>query len=88
MVKLRLKRTGKKFYATYKIVAADARAPRDGKFIEELGYYDPNSKKLHLNYELVEKHLLQGAKPTETVRNLLKQNDFYKNYSLKTTTKK
>ncbi|MDD1371816.1 30S ribosomal protein S16 [Metamycoplasma hyosynoviae] len=88
MVKLRLKRAGKKFYATYKIVAADARAPRDGKFIEELGYYDPNSKKLHLNYELVEKHLSQGAKPTETVRNLLKQNDFYKNYSLKTTAKK
>ena len=71
MVKLRLKRVGKKFHATYKIVASDVRAPRDGKFIEELGNYDPHSKKLNLN---------QGAKPTDTVRNLLKINNFYANY--------
>lgn len=80
MVKLRLKRTGKKFYATYKIVAADARSPRDGKFIEELGYYYPNSKKLVLNKELIIKHLNNGAKPSDTVRNLLKQDNFYADY--------
>ena len=87
MVKLRLKRTGKKFYATYKIVAADARAPRDGKFIEELGNYDPNSKKLNLNYELISKYLDEGAKPTDTVRNLLKIDNFYQTYTIKNNKK-
>jgi ribosomal protein S16 len=87
MVKLRLKRTGKKFYATYKIVAADARAPRDGKFIEELGNYDPNSKKLNLNYELISKYLDEGAKPTDTVRNLLKTDNFYQTYTIKNSKK-
>ncbi|ENY54080.1 30S ribosomal protein S16 [Metamycoplasma alkalescens] len=80
MVKIRLKRTGKKFHATYKIVAADARAPRDGKFIDVLGHYDPHTKKLVLNEELTTKYLDNGAKPTETIRTLLKKNDFYKNY--------
>ncbi|MBN4089736.1 30S ribosomal protein S16 [Mycoplasma enhydrae] len=80
MVKLRLKRTGKKFHAIYKVVASDARAPRDGKFIDELGHYDPHTKKLVLNEELTTKYLDNGAKPTDTVRTLLKRNDFYKNY--------
>ncbi|ACF07153.1 ribosomal protein S16 [Metamycoplasma arthritidis] len=80
MVKLRLKRVGKKFHAQYKIVAADARSPRDGKFIEELGHYDPHAKKLTLNKELLTKYLDQGAKPTDTVRTLLKQEQFYSNY--------
>ncbi|SYV97978.1 30S ribosomal protein S16, partial [Mycoplasmopsis edwardii] len=55
MVKIRLKRMGSKFRPVYKIVAADARAPRDGKFIEALGHYNPNSKELVLNRELVDK---------------------------------
>ncbi|TPR53386.1 30S ribosomal protein S16 [Metamycoplasma neophronis] len=80
MVKLRLKRTGKKFHATYKIVASDARSPRDGRFIEELGHYDPHAKALHLNKELVTKYLNEGAKPTDTVRTLLKQDNFYADY--------
>ncbi|WP_330463641.1 30S ribosomal protein S16 [Metamycoplasma gateae] len=80
MVKLRLKRTGKKFHATYKVVASDARAPRDGKFIDELGHYDPHTKQLFLNEELTTTYLNNGAKPTETVRTLLKRNDFYKKY--------
>ena len=88
MVKLRLKRTGKKFYATYKIVASDERAPRDGKFIEELGNYDSHTKKLNINYELVTKYLDQGAKPSETVRNLLKVNDFYAKYKASKISKK
>ncbi|AKF40845.1 30S ribosomal protein S16 [Mycoplasmopsis canis UFG4] len=73
MVKIRLRRMGSKFRPVYKIVAADARAPRDGKFIEALGHYNPNSKELVLNKELVEKWLSQGAKPTDTVANLLKK---------------
>ncbi|WBP84025.1 30S ribosomal protein S16 [Mycoplasmopsis edwardii] len=73
MVKIRLKRMGSKFRPVYKIVAADARAPRDGKFIEALGHYNPNSKELVLNRELVDKWLSQGAKPTDTVANLLKK---------------
>ncbi|AWX69245.1 30S ribosomal protein S16 [[Mycoplasma] anseris] len=80
MVKLRLKRTGKKFNACYKVVAADARAPRDGRFIAELGHYNPHDKKLVLNYELVSKYLDEGAKPTETVRTLLKKDNFYAKY--------
>ena len=88
MVKLRLKRVGKKFHAAYKIVASDVRAPRDGKFIEELGNYDPHSKKLNLNYELVTTYLNQGAKPTDTVRNLLKIDNFYANYVSAKNTKK
>ncbi|WP_369086089.1 30S ribosomal protein S16 [Metamycoplasma spumans] len=80
MVKLRLKRTGKKFHATYKIVASDARSPRDGRFIEELGHYDPHAKALYLNKELTTKYLNEGAKPTDTVRTLLKQDNFYSEY--------
>jgi small subunit ribosomal protein S16 len=49
MVKLRLKRTGKKFSAFYRIVAADARAPRDGRFIEQIGYFNPHSKELKID---------------------------------------
>ncbi|QKT05158.1 30S ribosomal protein S16 [Mycoplasma sp. OR1901] len=72
MVKLRLKRMGSKFRPVYKIVAADARAPRDGKFIEALGHYNPSTKELVLNKEATAKWLSQGAKPTLTVANLLK----------------
>ncbi|MBN4083699.1 30S ribosomal protein S16 [Mycoplasma sp. CSL10137] len=72
MVKLRLKRMGSKFRPVYKIVAADARAPRDGKFIEALGHYNPSTKELVLNKEATDKWIKQGAKPTLTVANLLK----------------
>jgi len=72
MVKIRLKRMGKKKKAFYRIVAADARAPRDGKFIEQIGYYDPHSKDLKINKELAFKWLNDGAKPTEIVRKLFK----------------
>ncbi len=82
MVKLRLKRMGNKFNAFYRIVAADARAPRDGRFIEELGYFNPLSEELKLNKELITKWLDNGAQPTDTVRNLLKQEKFWEEYSL------
>ncbi|MGZ9755998.1 30S ribosomal protein S16 [Mycoplasma sp. 394] len=72
MVKIRLKRMGSKFKPVYKIVAADARAPRDGRFIEALGHYNPSTKEFVLNKEATVKWLNQGAKPTDTVANLLK----------------
>ncbi|QNM93619.1 30S ribosomal protein S16 [Mycoplasma sp. Pen4] len=72
MVKIRLKRMGDKFRPVYKIVAADSRAPRDGKFIEALGHYNPISKEFVLNKELTAKWIAQGAQPTITVANLFK----------------
>ncbi|MGL4252240.1 MAG: 30S ribosomal protein S16 [Metamycoplasmataceae bacterium] len=82
MVKLRLKRMGNKFNAFYRVVAADARAPRDGRFIEELGYFNPLSEELKLDKELVFKWLNDGAQPTQTVKNLLKQDKIWAEYVL------
>ncbi len=71
-VKIRLARRGRKNLAMYRIVAADARAPRDGRFIKKLGTYDPH--KAPAEVQLQEKRILewldQGAQPTETVRSL------------------
>ncbi len=78
MVKLRLKRTGSKFNAKYQIVAANAQAPRDGRFIEKIGYYNPQTKELVINEELKNKFLKQGAQPTDTVKTL------FKKYAIKT----
>lgn len=73
MVKLRLKRMGKKGRPFYRIVAADSRSPRDGRFIEEIGTYNPVSEenKVSLNKELALKWLKNGAAPTDTVRSIL-----------------
>ena len=73
-VKIRLKRMGKKRKPFYRIVAADSRAPRDGRFIEEIGTYDPNQEpaEVHVNEELAKKWLNNGAQPTETVSRLFK----------------
>ncbi|KKB26761.1 SSU ribosomal protein S16p [Mycoplasmopsis meleagridis] len=73
MVKIRLKRLGSKFNACYKIVVADSRAPRDGKFIEALGNYNPRSKEFTLNEEAAKKWIDNGAQVTETVYNLLRK---------------
>ena len=72
-VKMRLKRLGSKKNPFYRIVVADERAPRDGRFIEELGYYNPLSKELKLNNEKAVDWLKKGVQPTETVRSLLKK---------------
>ncbi len=74
-VKLRLRRMGAKKRPVYRIVAADSRSPRDGRFIEIVGTYNPISEpaEIKLNEELVMKWLRNGAQPTETVRNLLKK---------------
>lgn len=81
MVKLRLKRMGSKFNAFYRIVAADSRAPRDGRFIEEVGYYNPHSKEINIQKELVFKWLNDGAQPTDVVKNLLKKENIWLEYS-------
>ena len=73
MVKIRLTRTGKTHSASYRIVVADQRSPRDGRFIEALGYYNPTSKELKVDAEAAKKWLGNGAQPTETVKSLLKK---------------
>lgn len=76
MVKIRLKRMGANKKPFYRIVVADSRSPRDGRFIEELGYYNPVSepKVVKINDEKAIKWLSVGAQPTETVKNLFKKN--------------
>ena len=72
-VKIRLARKGKKRYAYYHIVAADSRAPRDGKYIERLGSYNPNTHPatVELDFDKALTWLNNGAQPTETCRNIL-----------------
>ena len=74
-VKIRLSRQGKKGYAFYHIVAADSRAPRDGKYIERLGSYNPNTypATIELDFDKALTWLNNGAQPTETCRNILSQ---------------
>lgn len=73
-VKIRLKRMGQKKNALYRIVVSDSRSPRDGKFIEEIGTYNPNTdpSEFKVNEELAKKWLTNGAKPTEVVGKILK----------------
>ena len=75
MVKIRLRRMGAKKAPYYRIVVADSRSPRDGRFIEELGTYDPmaDGEKLTVNQERVQYWIANGAQPTDTVRGLMKK---------------
>ena len=77
MVKLRLKRFGRRNRPFYRVNAIDSRAPRDGKSIEELGWYDPHAadpnQKFHVNQERVQYWLGNGAKASKTVSALLKK---------------
>ncbi|MDR1573009.1 MAG: 30S ribosomal protein S16 [Clostridiales Family XIII bacterium] len=74
-VKIRLRRMGAHKRPFYRIVVADARSPRDGRFIEELGYYNPltDPADVKINVEKAKKWISTGAKPTDTVRGLLKK---------------
>ncbi len=74
-VKLRLKRMGAKKAPFYRVVAADSRYPRDGRFIETIGYYNPTKSpaEVKIDSELALKWLNNGAQPSDTVRNLLSQ---------------
>ena len=75
MVKMRLRRMGAKKAPFYRVVVADSRYPRDGRFIEEVGYYNPltNPAEVKINAEVAKKWLANGAQPTETVKDLLKK---------------
>ena len=75
MVKIRLRRVGAKKAPFYRIVVADSRAPRDGRFIEEIGTYDPSAEgdKLKVNLDRVKYWISNGAQPTDTVRGLIKK---------------
>ena len=75
MVKIRLRRMGAKKAPYYRIVVADTRAPRDGRFIEEVGVYNPSaeSDKLKVDMERVQYWISNGAQPTDTVRGLIKK---------------
>jgi len=71
MIKLRLKKYGRKGQACYRIVAMDSRSQRDGASIEELGFYNPITGEIILKLKKIRTRLNQGAKPTETVFNIL-----------------
>ncbi|MCI7685351.1 MAG: 30S ribosomal protein S16 [Eubacteriales bacterium] len=80
MVKIRLKRIGAHKKPFYRVVVADSRTPRDGRFIEELGTYDPlkDPAEIKIDAEKAQKWLDNGAQPTETVRSLLKKSGIIK----------
>ena len=80
MVKIRLRRMGAKKAPFYRIVVADSRAPRDGAFLDEIGYYNPISEpvELAIDAERAQKWLSNGAQPTDTVRGLLKKKEIIK----------
>jgi len=73
-VRMRLKRMGAKKAPFYRIVVADSRSPRDGRFIEQVGYYDPTKDPavIKVDEEIAKKWLSTGAQPSDTVRKLLK----------------
>ena len=75
MVKIRLRRMGAKKAPYYRIVVADSRSPRDGRFIEEIGMYDPmaEGEKIKVDMECAKYWIANGAQPTDTVRGLLKK---------------
>lgn len=73
MIKLRLKRYGKKREPSYRIVAINSRDRRDGRPLEELGFYNPRTDEVRLEVEGIVKRLQQGAQPTDTVRRLLEK---------------
>ncbi len=79
-VKIRLKRMGQKKAPFYRIVVSDSRSPRDGKFIEEIGTYDPTKEpaEVKINAEAAGKWLSNGAQPTETVNRLFKNANIVK----------
>ena len=88
--KIRLQRGGRKGYAFYSIVIADARAPRDGRFTEKIGTYNPNTNPatVDLNFERALYWVETGAQPTDTVRNILSREGVYLMKHLKGGVKK
>ena len=74
-VKMRLRRLGMKKAPFYRVIVADSRSPRDGRFIEEIGYYNPLTEPadIKIDAEKAKKWIANGAQPTETVKSLLKK---------------
>ena len=89
-VKMRLKRMGAKKRPFYRIVVADSRFPRDGRFIEEIGYYNPieTPAVVKVDKELAKKWLNNGATPTDTVRNILSKEGILKEFHEEKMSKK
>lgn len=73
MIKLRLKRFGKKREASFRLVATNSTSRRDGRPLQELGFYNPRTKETRLDTEAIRARLVQGAQPTDTVRTLLEK---------------
>jgi small subunit ribosomal protein S16 len=73
MIKIRLKKFGKKREASYRLVAMQSTSRRDGRPLEELGFYNPRTDEVRLETEAILKRLSQGAQPTETVRRILEK---------------
>nr|YP_011014677.1 ribosomal protein S16 [Microula sikkimensis]WQB38090.1 ribosomal protein S16 [Microula sikkimensis] len=82
MVKLRLKRCGRKQRAVYRIVAIDVRSRREGKNLQKLGFYDPIKNETYLNVPSILYFLERGAQPTGTVRDILKKKGLFKELRL------
>ena len=70
MIKIRLKKYGRKGQPCYRIVAMDSRVKRDGKSIEELGFFNPMTDETHLKFQRITARLKEGAKPSQTVKNI------------------
>ena len=83
MVKIRLTRTGRKLDPSYRIVVADSRSPRDGRYIEQVGFFDPNMKVdgIKLDEEKILNWLSKGAVPSETVKSILTNNGIWKKFA-------
>ena len=72
-VKMRLRRMGAKKAPTYRVIVADSRSPRDGRFIEEIGYFNPRTDEVKIDADKAKIWLSNGAQPTDTVKALLKK---------------
>ena len=83
MIKLRLKRFGKKREVSYRIVAIESKARRDGRPIEELGFYNPRTDETRLNVPAIVTRLQQGAQPSETVKSILNKAQVFEQVNAK-----
>jgi len=86
MIKLRLKRYGKKREASYRIVAMNNNSRRDGRPLEELGFYDPRTDETRLDVPGITRRLEQGAQPTDTVRDILKKANVLESSTIRVNT--
>ena len=74
-VKIRLRRMGAKKAPTYRVIVADSRSPRDGRFIEEIGHFDPRADIVKIDADKAKTWISNGAQPTDTVKALLKKSN-------------